>query len=380
LTDASTESKLTGVRGRRAREDQREELRQLDALTAARDFRAVLKLGAPLLMKPCSVEDLALVRFYLGQAHCRLVEPREALVCLPAARQQFELQKDERLAVEALDWEASAWGLLEDPRAFALENEALERCRKLDPRQQQLEARILGHLANMFVVTRSWSLAISHYEAAVAAASAVNDLLQLAKMHHGLGNAYQRSQHPSKARGHLDKALALYSIESDPSALYRVENDLGNLLLVEGRLDAAERHFLKALAGAEELHINRRGRGFILANLGEVCMRSGRTEEARRYLEDALGVGEAFGERIVVADAAMLLGRLEEGLGHPQSADDHYGSAIRALQEIEMPNRLRDCYVEYAQVLEARGDMRAAYRQLQLAVEADKTTAAESTG
>ncbi|HXN78106.1 MAG TPA: tetratricopeptide repeat protein, partial [Candidatus Dormibacteraeota bacterium] len=246
--------------------------------------------------------------------------------------------------------------------------------------QQQLEARILGHLANMFVVTRSWSLAISHYEAAVAAASAVNDLLQLAKMHHGLGNAYQRSQHPSKARGHLDKALTLYSIESDPSALYRVENDLGNLLLVEGRLDAAERHFLKALAGAEELHINRRGRGFILANLGEVCMRSGRTEEARRYLEDALGVGEAFGERIVVADAAMLLGRLEEGLGHPQSADDHYGSAIRALQEIEMPNRLRDCYVEYAQMLEARGDMRAAYRQLQLAVEADKTTAAESTG
>jgi len=358
----------------------KEELRQLDSLTAARDFGAVLKLGAPLLEKPWSAGDMALVRFYLGQAHCRLVEPREALMLLPPAREQFERQSNEQLAVEALDWEASAWGLLEDPRAFALENEALQRCRKLDPRQQQLEARILGHLANMFVVTRSWSLAISHYEAAVAAASAVNDLLQLAKMHHGLGNAYQRSQHPSKARGHLDKALTLYSIESDPSALYRVENDLGNLLLVEGRLDAAERHFLKALAGAEELHINRRGRGFILANLGEVCMRSGRTEEARRYLEDALGVGEAFGERIVVADAAMLLGRLEEGLGHPQSADDHYGSAIRALQEIEMPNRLRDCYVEYAQVLEARGDMRAAYRQLQLAVEADKTTAAESAG
>src|ERR1700693_2869684 len=211
----------------------KEELRQLDSLTAARDFGAVLKLGAPLLEKPWSAGDMALVRFYLGQAHCRLVDPREALMLLPPAREQFERQSNEQLAVEALDWEASAWGLVEDPRAFALENEALQRCRKLDPRQQQLEARILGHLANMFVVTRSWSLAISHYEAAVAAASAVNDLLQLAKMHHGLGNAYQRSQHPSKARGHLDKALTLYSIESDPSALYRVENDLCNLPLGE---------------------------------------------------------------------------------------------------------------------------------------------------
>jgi tetratricopeptide (TPR) repeat protein len=353
---------------------------ELQEMVAARDFGAVLRLGAPLLEKPWSAEDLALVSFYLGQAHCRLVEPREALVYLPAARQHFELQKDERLAVEALDWEASAWGLLEDPRAFPMENEAMERCRKLKPRQQQLEARILGHLANMYVVTQSWSLAISHYEAAVAAASAVKDLLQLAKMHHGLGTAYQRSDHPAKARSHLDKALALYSIESDASAIYRVENDLGNLLLREGRLDAAERSFLKALAGAEELHINRRGRGYILANLGDLCMRTGRIEEARRYLQGALEVGEAFGERIVLADAAMLLGRLEEGLGHPRSADDHYRSAICALEEIEMPNRLRDCHVEYAQVLEDRGDIRGALRQLQSAVATDRTAAIEITG
>jgi tetratricopeptide (TPR) repeat protein len=355
-----------------------EELHLLDELTAARDFGAVLKLGAPLLMKPWSAAELALVRFYLGQAHCRLVEPREALVYLPAAREQFELQKAERLAVEALDWEASAWGLLDDPRASPMEDEALERCRKLAPRQRQLEARILGHLANMFVVTRQWDLAISYYEAAVAAASAVKDLLQLAKMHHGLGIAYQRSQDPACARAHLDKALALYSIESDSSALYRVENDLGSLLLREGRLDAAEQHLLKALFGAEELHLNRRGRGYVLVNLGEVCLRTGRPEESRRYLEAAREVGEALGERIVLADAAILLGRLEESLGNARLADAHFRSAIRALEEVQMPVRLRDCHVEFAQVLEARGDMGAAYRQLQLAVAAERATAAET--
>ncbi len=357
-----------------------DELLELEALTAARDFGAVLKLGAPLLTKPWSADEIALVRFYLGQAHCRLVEPREALACLPAARQQFELQTDERLAVEALDWEASAWGLLEDPGALALEEEALERCRKLDPPQQQLEARILGHLANMFIVTRSWSLAISYYEAAVAAASAVKDLLQLAKMHHGLGMAYRRSQQSSVARHHLDRAIALYSIESDRSAVYRAECDLGDLLLSEGHLDAAESHLLTALAGAEELHINRRGRGFILGNLGDVCLRRGRMDEARVYMNRALENGQAFGERIVVADAEMLLGKLEEKLGNAGLADAHYQAAIRNLEEIEMPNRLRDCHVEYAQLLEARGDIRAALRQLHLACGTERTTEVKTAG
>lgn len=349
-----------------------DELLELDALTAARDFAAVLKLGAPLLTRPWSAEDLALVRFYLGQAHCRLVEPREALVLLPPAREHFERQGNERLAVEALDWEASAWGLLEDPRASALEDEALERCRKLKPRRRQLEARILGHQANLLVVARSWALAIAHYEAAVEAASAVKDLLQLAKMHHGLGMAYRRLQQVAIARQHLDKALSLYSIEPDQSAVHRVENDLGDLLLEEGHIDAAERCFLAALRGAEELHIDRRGRGFILGNLGDVCLRQGRLDEARGYLEQSLEAGEAFGERIVVADAEMLLGKLEEELGNHRSADGHFLVAIRNLEQIEMPNRLRDCHVEYAKMLEARGDIRAAFRQLQLAVEMER--------
>ena len=45
-----------------------------------------------------------------------------------------------------------------------------------------------------------------------------------------------------------------------------------------------------------------------------------------------------------------------------------------------MPIRLRECHVEYAEVLEARGDVAAAYRQLQLAVAAEKTPAVETAG
>jgi tetratricopeptide (TPR) repeat protein len=355
--------------------ERHKELRELETLTLVRDFGGVIKLGLTLLDKRWSEEDRARTRFYLGQAYCRLVEPHEALLYLPPARAQFELREDEHLAVDALDWEASAWGLLEDPKAITMANEALERCRKIDPRPQQLEARILGHLANAFVVARSWAAAISHYHAAVDAASAVKDLLQLAKMHHGLGTTYQQLRQPATARQHFDKALALYSIESDLSAVYRVENDLGNLLLQEGQIDSAERHFLTALAGAEELNMNRRGRGFILANLGEVSWKKGRLEEARRYLNEALEAGEVFGERIVLTEARVLLGRLDEEVGNRGSADDHFLEAIRILDGLEMPNRLRDCHMAYAQVLEDRGDLRGAIQHLRLAAEIAKAAA-----
>jgi tetratricopeptide (TPR) repeat protein len=351
------------------------ELRELERLTLVRDFDAVVKLGLALVAKKWSDDDAALVHSYLGQAYCRLVQPQEALMHLPMARAHFERQDDEWSAVDALDWEASAWGLLDDPKGLLVANHALERCRKLEPRPPQLEARILGHIANMFIATRSWTLAISHYEAAVKAASAVKDLLQMAKMHHGLGNAYQHLHQPTKARQHLDKALALYSIESDLSAVYRVESDLGYLLLQEGQVDSAEQHFLKAFAGAEELSIDRRGRGYVLANLADVNLRKGRLDDARRYLTQAAHAAEAFGERVCLGQVHILEGQLEERLGGTHAADQHFGTAIEILGELDMPNRLRDCHMEYAQLLDERGDVTAAARHWKLAAEIGKSAA-----
>jgi len=351
------------------------ELRELERLTLVRDFPAVVKLGAALLPKKWSRDDAALVHFYLGQAYCRMVKPEEALAHLPMAREHFEHQDDEWSAVDALDWEASAWGLMDDPKAIPLANQALDRCRKLEPRPPQLEARILGHIASMFYAARSLGLAISHYEAAVDAASTVKDLLQMAKMNHGLGAAYQQLRQPAKARLHLDKALALYSIESDLSAVYRVENDLGNLLLIEGQVDSAEQHFLKAFAGTEELSIDRRGRGYVLVNLADVSLRKGRLDDAQRYLTEAAQTAEALGERVCLANVHILQAKLEERLDRKYAADRQFEAAIAILGEVGMTNRLRDCHMDYARLLDERGDVNAAAGHWRLAAEIGKSAA-----
>jgi Tfp pilus assembly protein PilF len=227
----------------------------------------------------------------------------------------------------------------------------------------------------MYVVSHSWNLVIRYYEEGLAAASGVKDLLQLAKMHHGLAMAYQHLRQPATARQHFDKALTLYSLESDLSAVYRVENDMGHLYLQEGLLDSAEQHLLRALAGATELSLDLRGRGFILANLGDVYLRKGQLAEAAVWLTQAIDLAEATGERIVQAEAYLLVGQLDERNGDRHTADDDFSRAIRILEELNMPERLRDAHMDYAELLEARQDISAASRHWRQAAEIGKAAA-----
>jgi tetratricopeptide (TPR) repeat protein/DNA-binding XRE family transcriptional regulator len=348
---------------------------ELERLTARRDFEALVELGSVLLPKATG-DDAALVKFYLGQANCRLVRPEEALKHLPGARLHFERRGDEAMAVETLDWEASALGLLEDPQAMRLASEALDRCRRLDPKPMLTEARILGHIANLHVVGHSWSEAARYYEAGIEAAGAVKDLLQLAKMHHGLGTVYQRMFDPVQARQQFDKALALYSAESDQGSIFRVEIDLGYLLLSTGQLNSAEEHLLRALAGSNEVNLDRRGRGFILNNLGEVYLRKGDISRAREYAVRALESGLALNERIVLAEAHALLGKIAEHEGSRRTADDEFGKAIAMLEQINMPDRLRDMHMEYAAMLDARPDTVQSARHWKRAAELGKLNSA----
>jgi tetratricopeptide (TPR) repeat protein len=350
-------------------------LRELERLTALRELQKVIELGSSLLEQRWGAEDLALIHFSIGQAQCRLVRPAEALPHLQFARTEFERLRDEWMAVEAMDWESSALGLVDDPAALPMANSALERCRRLLPKASQSEARILGHIAGMYVTAHSWAHAIRYYEEAVAAATVVKDLLQMAKMHHGLGAAYQRMQQPAKALQHFTRALSLYSNESDLDAVCRVENDLGCLLLQEGRLDSAEQHLLTALEGSIELTVDRRGRGYILASLGAVMLRRGQLADARDLLLQSLAAGEATGEKIVQAEAVILLARVEERKGNRTLADSHFGDAIRVLEELRMPDRLRDAHMEYAELLDERQDAVAAAGHWKLAAEIGKAAA-----
>jgi tetratricopeptide (TPR) repeat protein len=337
-----------------------QEIQELARLTATGDLKEVVDRAHRSLDKPWNRESRALLWFYLGQAFCRLFQPPAALDHLANARRMFEELGDEWMAVESMDWEACAMWQLDDPNAISQALQALERCRRLHPRSAPTEARILGHLAGMHISAHSWTQAMRYYEAALEAAGAVKDLMQLARMHHGLGTVYQRLNRPAQARQHFEKALALYSLESDLSAIYRVENDVGELLLRLGHIESAESHLRKALAGSSELGVDRKGRGYVLTNLAEVALKKGNANEASGLIREAIELGEAAGERLVVANANVVQAEIEEGYGSPEQADSRFAAALLILEQLAMPDRLREGHMRYAELLEARGDIAGA--------------------
>jgi hypothetical protein len=77
----------------------------------------------------------------------------------------------------------------------------------------------------------------------------------------------------------------------------------------------------------------------------------------------------------VLADVHSVLGQLEERIGNVLAADDHFREAIQMLGELEAANRLRDCHMDYAQMLEDRGDVGTATRHWKAAAEIGKAAA-----
>ena len=96
-----------------------------------------------------------------------------------------------------------------------------------------------------------------------------------------------------------------------------------------------------------------------MANL-DVSLRRGQLEQARQQLVEALDAGSLVGEQVVVANAHTLLGQLESRQGDLKLAGDHFNSAIRILEALDMPDRLRECHIACAESLYEHGEIGSA--------------------
>jgi Tfp pilus assembly protein PilF len=106
-----------------------------------------------------------------------------------------------------------------------------------------------------------------------------------------------------------------------------------------------------------------------MGNLAEVSMRKGDRSQAVEYLRQALEAGESTGDEVVIANAHMVRGDLEEANHDRAAADHNFAAAIQILQYLKIPDRLREAQMHVAEVLEARGDMTGAARHWRAAAE-----------
>ena len=328
----------------------------LERLSALGSFDAVLSHGTRLLAEgTLAGHELALVHYWIGEAHVRLMQPEAALEHLEAAVLSLEENGDPWMAAHALHMKSSALYLMDDPESKFVAEAALSRCRELKPPAPMLEARVLNHLAAIAVNREEWQQAIRLYDRAVATAGPLRNLRQLSLMYEGLGMAYHHLGRVQQASGYFNKALGLYTLQSDMSSMARAETNLSLLLMEEGNLASAEDHLEQSLRFCEEEGVDRRNRTYAMVGLAKLRLRQGRVDEADQLATATIELGIERGESLSLATALQVRGQLlsrddrgAEGAAAYQQAVDIYGS-------LNLLNRLRACRIEYAEALEAQG-------------------------
>jgi tetratricopeptide (TPR) repeat protein/DNA-binding XRE family transcriptional regulator len=328
---------------------------ELLSLVDGGDWPAAIALSTGLLHERLEPGIEADVRLGAGRAHVKMLDGERALRHLTRARDLFERIGDRWMVAHVLEQEAGAMLLVGDPRALSRALEALERCEGLEPAAPTLRASILNLLGNLYMRSHDWRSAARFFEMGLEASDGVVSLRQVARLHDGLSSARQRLGDFAAALQSAERAFALYAADTDVTGLVRAENNLGYVLLRQGELNAAASHLYRALELCDQHDLQRRGRAHVLNSIGELHLARREPRLAQAHLLQSLEVAVSLRERDSEATARHLLGRAYLDLGDDRAARGSFAAAIDLLTDLDVPERLRACAIEYAELLHRQG-------------------------
>ena len=346
---------------------ERPNLDKLSELAAAERFTDLVDLATTAKSDAWDPLDRARASLYLAQALIRLANPRPALLELDDARRAFVTAGDQWMVVECTDWQCAALHLLEDPFALELAESNLAACRRLEPANRALEARILGRLGAIHVARNNWSKAVDLYSKAVEVAGELKDLSRLGKMYSDLGGAYEHLGDLTRARTYSQKAVTIHELLNDQLSLARAENNLGLVLIRQGELEKAREHLDRSLRICDETGLEV-GKSYVLLSLGELDLNGNDPDSARRRLEEVREICERNNELGSLAKAHELLGRLAESIGDMATADREFELSISVSERAGFPQHVVGFLATYSRILENRGDAHGALELMKRAV------------
>ncbi len=356
---AESEAEDAGVAARTA---------EVERLIAMNDLAGTVAAGEKLLDEKLDLDTEARVRHLVAMAYMRLGQPVVGRRLASAARAHFERTGDLLMTAECLCSEAQGAYMMQDPSALSLAEGALSTARSVKALPPSTEVRLLATLAGVHATNRNWPAAIEAYEAAIAAGDSIQDLRRLSLTYSGLSLAYQELGQINQASHYSQRALAIHETLNDRVSLARSENNLGLLLVRVGEPASARPHLERSLRLFEETGVP--GKSDVLLSLSELEFSLSNLESAAELAQEAmaLAVKEAAPGRI--ADAHLWLGRIAAAQGRDHAADTELEAAIEMLEAAGAVERLGLARGIYAEVLEARGDLRGANRQLRQALAA----------
>jgi tetratricopeptide (TPR) repeat protein len=336
-------------------------------LAAAEKFTELVEKAARAKESASERLDKAWAGFYLAQAQIRLANPHPALIELDEARATFQAEGDKWMVVECTDWQSAGLYLLEDSTALQVAEANLAACRRLQPANQALEARILGRLGSIHLVRHEWAKAVDYYSRAIEVAGEVTDLSRRGKMYSDLGGAYEHLGDLMRAREYSQKAITIHELLNDRLSVARAQNNLGLVLIRQGHLMQAREHLDSSLSIFEETGVEL-GKSHVLLSLAELELDGNDPDAARTRLEEARELAARSNETGTLSKTHELLGRVAESGGETATADREFARAISILEHARLQEPLVGCLATYAAVLERRGDTEGALAYMKRAV------------
>jgi tetratricopeptide (TPR) repeat protein len=340
---------------------------EVERLVVVGENAEAVAAGEALLAKSPTARVTALARFWMSNALIRLARPAEGRAQVSAARVYFEQAGDVLMVAECLGWEAGAAQMMQDRTALGLAEEALARCRALEPVPHATEARLLSILGHVLIARHEYRKAIAAYEQSLELDADTPDLRRLAYIHGNLMLAYSELGDYTQAGRHAHRSMALAETLRDHVSLMWGENNLGLLLYKQGDLTGALRHAENALRMNDELGVDS-GRAAILMTMAELELARSNYYAANRWAAAAVEQAQRMDEATNVGEAHVWLGRVAAAKGDEPAADAEFGVAFQIFESVDASDWLARGHCVYAEILEARGELAAANRHLRSAM------------
>lgn len=252
--------------------------------------------------------------------------------------------------------------------ALQAANEYLEKCNALpesDPESCELVAGALETRADILRRKDANEQACDDYIQAIEKLdSRENNLIQLGRLHAGLGAAYAAMEEFEHAARQWERSISCFENNIPPSPLdvAAMANNFGYLKKSAGDYDAAENAFLKALEILHaELGQNHEETATVAENLGELYHESGHYEPAGKMHRIAVNARSAiFGDfHPDTAQSRAHLAMVELNKGDRTSARRLMEKTIHAYESLgrEFYGELANIAKKYCEILSEDGEL-----------------------
>lgn len=333
----------------------------IERMVALGQDDAAVERAEQMLSQPLTDDDRARLRFLMATAMVRRGRYREAEQVIEPARGHFERAGRRLMQAECMGVTSTILLALSRPGARAEAEAGIELCSKIEPVPTDVVIRLYHRLAAAHMQAEQWEEAVACYQKARELSVLMSDYEHASDLFEQLAEFAARSGEVIIEARYQRRAVVLKEWHRERLAAVAGQTNSALALIRLGRLKEAEGPVQAAL---ESAGASPQARAHALLMLADLRLHQEQMEEALMAAQEASILATTAGDRVLLAEVKVMLGRLSEARGETRETDSNFWQAMSLYRELGVREQLTEAQAEYADILQKRGDLEGAHRLL----------------